>query len=70
MLKMLIIKQAKNALSNKICGRQPYKNLKRYGLLKRLSSTNCTWSILGYFDSVYQESSITAGRGFFGRIDS
>ena len=43
---------------SKICGRQPLKNLKRYGLPKavhipsnfeRLSSTNVTWSILEYF---------------------
>ena len=46
----------------KICGRQPLKNLKVYGLPKQtirqtiplqifqgLSSTNFTWSILEYF---------------------
>ena len=44
--------------SSNICGRQPLKNLKGYGLLKqtislqifqRLSSTNFTWSILEQF---------------------
>ena len=39
---------------SKICGRQPLKNLKGYGVLnqtmsQRLSSTNFTWSILEYF---------------------
>ena len=43
---------------SKICGKQPLKNLKGYGLLgqtislqffKRLSSTNFTWSILECF---------------------
>ena len=43
---------------SKICGRQPLKNLKDYGLLKqtislqtfkRLSSTNFTWSTIEYF---------------------
>ena len=45
---------------SKICGGQPLKNLKGYGLLQqiislqifqRLSSTNFTWSILEYFVS-------------------
>ena len=44
---------------SKISGRQPFKNLKWYGLprqtislqmFKRLSSTNFTWSILEYLD--------------------
>ena len=42
----------------KICGRQPLKNVKGYGLLqavplqnfKRLYSANFTWSILEYLD--------------------
>ena len=43
---------------SEICGRQPLKNLKWYGLLRqtislqifwRLSFTNFTWSILEYF---------------------
>ena len=43
---------------SKICGRQPFKHLKGYGLLKqtlilqifkRPPSTNFTWSILEYF---------------------
>ena len=45
----------KNGIS-KICGRQPLKNLKGYGILNhipsnflRLSSTNFTWPILEYF---------------------
>ena len=36
----------------KICGRQPLKNLRKYGLLKqilRLFSKNFTWSILEHF---------------------
>ena len=37
---------------SKICGRQPLKKLKGYGLLKqRLSSTSFTWSIFEYFPS-------------------
>ena len=38
---------------SKICGRQPSKNVKGYGLLKqiflRLTCTNFTWSIFEYF---------------------
>ena len=36
---------------SEICGRQPLKNLKWYGLLKRkrLSLTHFTWSILDFF---------------------
>ena len=49
------VKVFKNEPS-KICGRQPLKNLKGYGLLKalssaRLSSASFTWSILEYFVS-------------------
>ena len=60
-LKALVIliwdKVFKNGPS-RICGRQPLKNFKRYGLRKetislqiflRLSSTNFTWFILEYF---------------------
>ena len=52
------VKVFKNGAS-KICGREPFKNLKRCGLSKqiisiqifwRLSSTNLTWSILEYLD--------------------
>ena len=54
------VKEFKNG-PTKICGRQPFRKLKRYGLPKpkqtispqtfyRLSSTNFTWSILEYFD--------------------
>ena len=41
----------KNRLS-KICGRQPLKNLKWYGLPQR-SSSNFTFSILEYFGPIY-----------------
>ena len=46
---------------NKICGRQPLKHLKWYGLFKqtislqifqRLSSTNFTWFILEYIIAI------------------
>ena len=54
-LKIIWDKVFKNEPS-KICGRQPLKDLKQYGLLKqslesfsRLSSTNFTCSILKYF---------------------
>ena len=52
----------------KICGRQPLKNFKSYGLLrqrislqifKRLSSTNFTWSILEYFAPYINNFSLT-----------
>ena len=35
---------------SKICGRQPLKNLKWYGLIRQ-SSTDFTWSILKYLNS-------------------
>ena len=41
------VKAFKNGPS-KICGRQPLKNVKWYGLPGRLSSTNFTWSVLEY----------------------
>ena len=40
---------------SKICGRQPLKNLKGYGLL-RLSSTNFTWPTLEYIASHVNKS--------------
>ena len=44
------IKVFKNG-SSKICGRQPLKNLKWYGLLRvRPPTTNFTWPILEYLD--------------------
>ena len=55
---------------SKVCGRQPLKNLKGYGLQTiplqifwRLSSTNFTWFILEYFDShVFGIHSLYSGR--------
>ena len=44
------VKVFKNGPSE-ICGRQPLKNFKWYGLL-RLSSINFTWIILGYLHPV------------------
>ena len=49
---------------SKICGRQPLKNLKEYGL----SSKNFTWSILEYcvpssmYDGVLSRKQLTAFR--------
>ena len=58
---------------NKICGRQPLKILKWYGLLRqtislqiflRLSSTNFAWSILENFVSYMRQDQISFSRVF------
>ena len=43
------LNESKYSRMDKICGRQSLKNLKGYGLLKQIFSTNFTWSILEYF---------------------
>ena len=58
---LVCVKVFKNGPS-KICGRQPFKNIRWHGLLKqtislqtflRQSSTNFTWSILEYHDQFF-----------------
>ena len=42
------LRQCVQEWTNKICGRHPLKKIKWNGLLKKMSSTNFTWSIFKY----------------------